>query len=177
MREGSESSMPEKKYYGSNYVHGNTVRKLEQELQYDRQEPLAAPREREQEQVKVRRHSAQNWDVMSLLFMLVAISIALFVCISYLQAQQNVTSMSKKIASMESEILALKNQNDAAYNKINSSVDLDYVYDVAVNELGMVHADKNQVQTYSNKKSDFVRQYGDVPDVKESSEKNKAKKN
>lgn len=174
MREGSESSMPEKKYHHSSsyYVQGNTVRKLEQVPEYDRKEPLAAPKEREQEQEKVRRHPAQNWDFVSLLFMLAAISVALFVCISYLQAQQNVTSMSKKIASMESEVLALKNQNDAAYSKIESSIDLDYVYDVAVNELGMVRADKNQVQSYTNKKSDFVRQYGDVPDVKDSSKKN-----
>lgn len=166
--------MPEKKYYGNEYVHGNTVRKLEERQEYERpiNEPISTPRQNEENQVRVRRHPAQNWDIVSLLFMVAAISITLFVCVSYLEAQQNVTSMSKKIASMESEILALKNQNDAAYNKIESSVDLAYVYDVAVNELGMIHADKGQVQSYENKKSDFVRQYGDVPDEKGSSKGN-----
>lgn len=166
--------MPEKKYYSNDYyISGNTVRKLERAPEYERIESPTAPKEREQKQEKVKRQSVQSWDIVSLLFMLTAISVAFFVCITYLHAQQNVTSMSKKIASMESEVLALKNQNDAEYNKIDTSVDLSYIYDVAVNELGMVHADKGQIQSYSNKKSDFVRQYGDVPEVNGSSKKNK----
>lgn len=165
--------MPEKKYYGNEYVHGNTVRKLEERQEYERRvnEPVSTPRKKEEAHARAKGNLAQGWDIVSLLFMVAAISIALFVCVSYLEVQQNTTSMSKKIASMESEILKLKNQNDAAYNKIESSVDLSYIYDVATNELGMVHADKEQVQSYENKKSDFVRQYGDVPDEKGNSKK------
>ena len=42
--------------------------------------------------------------------------------------------------------------------------DEEHVKDVAVNELGMGYATKNQVQTYSLDDSDYVRQYADVPE-------------
>ena len=41
---------------------------------------------------------------------------------------------------------------------------MEHVKDVAVNELGMDYATKNQVQTYSLDDSDYVRQYTDIPE-------------
>lgn len=105
----------------------------------------------------------QSWNIQSLLFVAGAAAIAFFMCISYLQAKESITAMSKQVANLESEILTLKNENDAAYNRIDSLVDLQHVYDVAVNELGMVHANDNQVISYNSKKSNSVRQYGEIP--------------
>ena len=58
----------------------------------------------------------------------------------------------------------LKGDNDALLTRINTSVDLDYVYKVATEELGMVYANKDQVRLYNKTESEYVRQYEDIPE-------------
>lgn len=105
--------------------------------------------------------------MVSLLFMVAALSVTMYICVSYLRVQHDVVSMNKAIAATESELLELKNKNDAAYSKIDTSVDLAYIYKVATKELGMVHPVGNQVFSYNNRKSDYVRQYGEIPETEE----------
>ena len=54
-------------------------------------------------------------------------------------------------------------QNDSAYNRIVSSVDLEWVKDVAMNEMGMVYASDRQMRTYDSTQSDYVKQYQEIP--------------
>jgi hypothetical protein len=44
-----------------------------------------------------------------------------------------------------------------------TSVDLDYIRDVAINELGMVYASEDQVVLYDGGTRDYVRQSGEIP--------------
>ncbi len=175
--------MSREQYYQTEYyVDGNTIRKRQkavtshnyaqlntayQPVRKERLESVPDRRReadrRRQEQAAPKALPVQNWDFKSLLVIVAAIAVTFFMCISYLEAQETITAMSKKAASLESEIMTLKNENDAAYNRIDSSVDLQYVYDVAVNELGMVHAKDNQVVAYNSRKSNSVRQYGEIP--------------
>ena len=53
--------------------------------------------------------------------------------------------------------------NDAAYSKAIVSVDLDKIRDIAINELGMVYANQDQIVTYEKQDKDYVRQYEEVP--------------
>lgn len=155
-------------YYGSEYVSGNTVRRLEESYQEVRPErvPYRAPerKTRSHEMPKTHREQRTSWDLVSLLFMVAALSVTMYICVSYLRVQHDVITMNKTIASMESEIMELKNKNDAAYSKVDTSVDLAYIYKVATKELGMVHPVENQVLAYKNQKSDYVRQYRDIPE-------------
>ena len=70
--------------------------------------------------------------------------------------------MDKSIISMEKQLTALTNENDAAYEAINTAFDLDYVYRVAVEELGMVYPKDNKVIKYKSSGTDYVRQYEDM---------------
>lgn len=146
-------------YYGSEYVQGNTVRRLDESYSTRRQRTLEVVPES-----KTYPEQRTSWDLVSLLFMVAALSITMYICVSYLQVQHDVVTMNKSIASMESQIMELKNKNDAAYSKVDTSVDLAYIYKVATEELGMVHPVENQVFTYQNQKSDYVRQYSDIPE-------------
>ncbi len=47
--------------------------------------------------------------------------------------------------------------------KINTDTNLDYVYKVATEELGMVYANSNQVVLYDKTDNEYVRQYDDIP--------------
>ena len=88
----------------------------------------------------------------------------LYICVSYLKLQSSVTARLNHIESLEESIEKLKGDNDALLTRINTSVDLDYVYKVATEELGMVYANKDQVRLYNKTESEYVRQYEDIPE-------------
>lgn len=156
-----------KQYYYDNtrtsYIEGNTVRKLNTVPDIRREErPYEVPAPRRQEQRHPKALSGINF--ASLLVLTAAIIATVYVCVEYLKLQNDVTRMDKTIISMEQELTKRTNQNDAAYEAINTAYDLDYVYKVAVEELGMVYPNDNEVITYQSGEEDYVRQYEDIPD-------------
>ena len=68
------------------------------------------------------------------------------------------------IEELEREIEQLRSNNDALQTRINTEIDLDHVYKVATEELGMVYANKDQVILYDKTESEYVRQYEDIPE-------------
>ena len=68
-----------------------------------------------------------------------------------------------RIESLEKQVDSLRAENDTLQTRINTSVDLDHIYKVATEELGMVYAGKSQVRMYHQTESEFVRQYEDIP--------------
>ena len=145
-------------------IEGNTVRKLQvrEERHYRRQEePRAYRIERDQK--------IQYTTVIYMLFLTVAAAMVLWSCVTYLQLQAETTSRVKNIAALETELEDLKKENDDNYTRIMTSVDLDYIRDVAINELGMVYADEDQVILYDGGTKDYVRQSQEVPKNKKNS--------
>ncbi len=49
--------------------------------------------------------------------------------------------------------------------ELNTSLDLKNIYEIATSELGMVYQKENQVIPYKSNKSDYVKQYADIPEV------------
>ena len=129
------------------YVEGNTVRKIERAPQYEGQE----------------RRKQKKRNSFSVLLLTAAMICTLYICVSYLKLQSSVTARLNHIESLEESIEKLKGDNDALLTRINTSVDLDYVYKVATEELGMVYANKDQVRLYNKTESEYVRQYEDIP--------------
>lgn len=147
------------------YIEGNAVRKFEPEYEYYEEARKDYQKEYEGERKRQRRRktTVPRLDLFSLVFMVVAIVTTAYVCVQYLQVQADVTKMSKSIASMERDVVSIRNDNNAAIEDITSAIDLQYIYKVATKELGMVHAGKDQVIFYESTKSDSVKQYGDMP--------------
>ncbi len=96
-------------------------------------------------------------------FLTAAAVATLFVCVRFLKLQAESTAYLKTVTSLESQLATLKMDNDADYERTISSVDLDEIKDIAINELGMVYADEGQVITYDSQSGDYVRQYEEVP--------------
>ena len=68
------------------------------------------------------------------------------------------------------EMLDIESQEDfmyfeqfAALMETEADIDYDAIYDTAVNELGMVYAEPNQVILYDGGTDDYVRQNGSIP--------------
>lgn len=147
---------------GTSYIDGNTVRKFNAVPQRQReQEQHEIPSRRRQEQVRPKTLSGIN--LASLLVLCIAIIATLYMCVEYLKLQNNVSQMDSKIVTMENRLSDMTKANVAAYETINKKYDLDYVYKVAVKDLGMVYPNKNKVITYKSGKADYVRQYKDIP--------------
>jgi len=151
-------------------VDGNTVRRMEAMPDYRKERRDRQEREREEELRKRRRAAARNQEkalqmnLFSVLLLTVAVICTLYICVSYLKLQSSVTARLNHIESLEESIEKLKGDNDALLTRINTSVDLDYVYKVATEELGMVYANKDQVRLYNKTESEYVRQYEDIPE-------------
>ena len=95
------------------------------------------------------------------MFLAVVSAAALFMCVRYLQMKSAITTQTKEIATAESELSQLKADNDALYNSVISSVDLEKIKDKAMNELGMTY----QIYQFDTAGNSYVRQYKDVPDT------------
>lgn len=144
------------------YVEGAAVRKL----QYS-STPAHQERRERRRQPEVRRASqkhAQGLGLGYVLFLTAACALTMWVCVGYLQLQADNTARVKKIAALESQLSDLKQDNDDEYNRVVTSVDLEEIRDIAINELGMVYAQENQVVLYDSEGSDYVRQYADIPE-------------
>ena len=103
-------------------------------------------------------------DLPYVIILTIAAVCTLYLCVSYLKLQSSITARLNHIETLEKEIEVLKADNDALETRINTSVDLDYIYKVATEELGMVYANKNQVRLYNRTESEYVRQYEDIPE-------------
>ena len=69
--------------------------------------------------------------------------------------------MTKAVASKEVQLSNLKEDNDATYNRIINSVDLEEVRRIAVEELGMVYAAEDQIVVYEHESRDYMRRVTD----------------
>ena len=137
-------------------IEGNTVRKIQ---------PSQRPYIERHPQRNVRHHAEKvsYVNILYTIFLAAAACMVLWSCVNYLQLQAETTSRMKHIASLETQLEDLRKENDDHYTRIMTSVDLDYIRDVAINELGMVYAGPDQVVLYDNGTDDYVRQDGDIP--------------
>lgn len=144
-------------------VEGSVVRKLHTEPQ--RRERIDGP-------VEVpRRNRRQQSNVLSIpycIFLAAACVLTLTLGSYYLQQQALSTSSQEKIASLEGELANLKKENADELNRIEASVNLEEIRDIAINELGMVYATEENVILYKNTRQNYVSQYEDVPQEEES---------
>ncbi|RHU86121.1 cell division protein FtsL [Clostridiaceae bacterium OM08-6BH] len=139
-------------------IEGNTARKV-QTLEYPSRERQPERRERRHAE----KSNVQYVNVLYMIFLAAASCMVLWSCVNYLQLQAETTSRVKQIASLETELEDLRKENNDNYTRIMTSVDLDHIRDVAINELGMVYAEPNQVILYDGGTDDYVRQNGSIP--------------
>lgn len=152
------------RYQYNNYsTDGNTARKLQVMPGYEEADDVRSIRQPEKQKRRKPKQSL-GIDLFSVLILTAAIAVTLYTCIDYLKVQTQVTEQNKEIAQLEHSLVKLQNQNKDALAKINTSLDLNYIYEVATKELGMVYPNENQVITYKSNLSDYVRQYEEIPE-------------
>lgn len=144
------------------YVDGNTVRqdRYHQEIRPHRD---ARSEYRQSHRVKRNQEKALYMDGPYVIALTIAAVATLFLCVNYLHVQASIRARMNHIEELELTLEHLKSENDALQTRIDTYVDLDHVYQVATEELGMVYANKDQILLYNKTESEYVRQYEDLP--------------
>lgn len=150
------------------YVSGSTVRKLSVAEQYSNEaagiEKLEEERRRKrQQQKKIRRVNKLNFIYTVAVTGVAAVVFGL--CYQYLNLQSEVKTDAAQISQLEMQLSTLTSQNDEAEAQAEADIDYDAIYDIAVNELGMIYPEKRQVIRYAAGESEYVKQYQDIPNA------------
>lgn len=142
------------------YVYGNTVRHLEvaPEMEPDRTRQRV-PRNA----IRKNREKARHMNPAYVMFLSVACVVTFVVCFHYIQLRSEITGRIENISVLESQLSDLKIENDAEYSRVSNSIDLEEIKRIAMEELGMVYADEEQVVMYEDKEEEYFRQYEEVP--------------
>lgn len=144
------------------YIEGNTARQLNTAPQR-----VERPQRREERRVneRVNRNSrrARAFDLKYTACLMVA-TVFLFVsCVNMLTIQADITEQRRQIAALESTLNDMKDTNNETSKRLEGSVDLTKIYEVATTELGMVYPKSGQVVSYEASNPDYVKQFKDVP--------------
>ncbi len=131
-------------------------RQPEEDRQRERRERRRA------EQLRAARARELSIGLPFLLTLAAAVVVSLFICYNYLTLNSAVDQHMDRVKTLEKQLENLRVENDALEQSIDTSVDLNYVYRVAVGELGMVHAGQDSVITYDKTESEYVRQYESI---------------
>lgn len=156
--------------YGA-YVHGTAAPKLSPQPDRDatqrpQRRPSKPPQRSVRENHRIRRNQerAMHMDLPYIVLLTIASICTLYLCVTYLQLQSSITARMHNIEQLEAQLEKMKTENDALETSINTSIDLDRIYEIATKELGMVYAKKDQVLMYDKTESEYVRQYEDIPE-------------
>lgn len=154
--------------YNTSYVQGNNVLQFDPVQEEEKKEKV----ERKQ-QIRIVKKRKPKKDLytksqvvrnrMALTITMAALVAVCFSCINYLNLQAQVSGRAEAISELEARYVDLKTENDLAEVVINSSIDYDNILNVAINELGMVYANKDQVIVYDSQEMECVKQLSDIP--------------
>ena len=145
------------------YIHGNTARVIEPVRKEKKHQQKPVRRKVVSYTVWRNQEKALHMNLPYVILFTVAAFCVLAICVNYLQIQSTISARLAHIEQLEKSVEQMKAENDATETRINTSVDLDYIYKVATEELGMVYANRNQVLLYDKTESEYVRQYEDIP--------------
>ena len=93
---------------GSRYVQGTAVRREDIRRQLD------APKKQLSHTTRKNRERARHMNFAYVLFLTMAMAVTGFVLIHYIQMESSITTSVKAVAAKESELNALKTENDEA---------------------------------------------------------------
>ncbi len=155
-------------YTKEGYQYGTAAPKLEPGRSLPeypgKRKPSRQKSQREQNRIRRNQERAMYMDLPYVILLTIASICTLYLCVNYLKVQSAITARMHNIEKMETKLEQLRAENDALETSINTSVDLQEIYDIATRELGMVYAGKEQVLLYDKTESEYVRQYEDIPE-------------
>lgn len=140
------------------YVQGNAVRKLDVTEEIERQ-----PKKKISNTTRKNRERAKHMSAGYVMFLCMALVVTGITLVNYIGLQSDITNSVKHISTLEKQLNDLKLANDEDYSRITSSVNLEEIKRIAIQELGMQYAEEGQIVPFSSQSNDYVKQMADIP--------------
>ena len=140
------------------YVHGNVVRDLDVTREIERE-----PIKKISNTARKNRERAKHMSAGYVLFLCAALVVTGVILVNYIRLQSDITNSVKHISTLEKQLNDLKLANDEEYSRITSSVNLEEVKRIAIQELGMQYAEEGQIISFASQNNDYVKQLADIP--------------
>lgn len=140
------------------YVQGSTVRKIRPD-----RENTQHPKKKVNNSVRKNRDRAKNMNAGYVLFLGMALVATGIILVYYIGLQSDITNSVKHISTLESQLNDLKVENEENYSRISSSVDLEEIRRIAIQELGMQYAQEGQIISFASENNDYVKQMAEIP--------------
>lgn len=140
------------------YVQGNTVRKLDVTKEIERQ-----PQKKISNTARKNRERAKHMSAGYVLFLCMALMVTGIILVNYIGLQSDITNSVQHISALEKQLNDLKLANDEEYSRITSSIDLEEIKRIAIQELGMQYAEEGQIVSFASENHDYVKQMADIP--------------
>ena len=138
-------------------VEGNTVRVEQVRTQHAPEQEIRVRVRQEAVPARVRVN-------VPYVLMLLAVTVLFaYLCFSYLKLQASINASMNRISSLEEQITKVRSENAVRENRLSAQMDLEEVYRIAVEEMGMTYPDGNEVVRYTEQMKEYVRQYEDIP--------------
>ena len=152
----------------ASYIHGSAAPKpeadwREEQLRRRRQQDIGK-NVKKHHRIRRNQERAMYMDLPYVIMLTLASICTLYLCVNYLHIQSAITARMHNIEAMEEKLEKMRTENDALETSINTSIDLNEIYEIATKELGMVYAKNDQVLLYDKTESEYVRQYEDIPE-------------
>ena len=139
-------------------VEGNVVRKDASQI---RQQERIRPHRRK---VSVSGSKAlRRQKARFILLGILGSAVLITLCGIMLWTMDASTRLADEVLLKENELDQITVANDAREYEIGNSVDLNYIIEVATQELGMVRSNLSQVVTFRTKDSEYLQQVAQVP--------------
>lgn len=139
------------------YIQGNLATK--EDIVREMQQPYVPVDAR----VAKNRARAKKMGPGFVMFLAIAVAMVCLMLTGYLDMRAELVISTKRVAALEQELNNMRLANDEELERIESSINLEEIKQIAVEELGMTYAKSGQVVTISDEGSDYVRQLQELP--------------
>ncbi len=151
------------------YTEGNTVRKMQPIPRPDYREEQKRREEEEKERLRKKRNRRNQEKALQtnksyVVFLTMGVLIFGLFSGVYIKIQSDITARMKTISRLESQVSDLRAENDDAFKRISTAIDLEAVKNTAIHDLGMFYASESQIIYYTIENDDYMNQYIEIPE-------------
>jgi len=162
------------------YIHGNVVPQPDYQPTYPEKE--RAPKRKEEvkkptkkstkqsiqkreltQQINKNRHRALAITRGYATFLIMAAIMAVVVCVMYLQMNASIMHSSREVAVLRRQLTDITAANEAAYQVVRESIDLERIRMRAVEEMGMISVNEGRVIEYNRPTEVHVFVHYEIP--------------
>ncbi|MBQ8637920.1 MAG: cell division protein FtsL [Lachnospiraceae bacterium] len=147
--------------------HANIDSATSVEIERRRRKAKQKQRERQEarieRQVIIYRRRAGIYSVGQMAAMITCCVAFLAAAIFFVHIEANMKQADQQVTALRQEYEALHKNNDILEAEIVAGIDINEIYRVATEELGMNYPQKSQIIVYQKTESEHVRQYEEIP--------------